>query len=157
PGTVVVAGPWTIPARVLEAYQNAADALARSEPVCGLPWQLLAAIGRIESNHAWLGMVAPNGTTTLRILGPALDGAPGEATIHDTDDGRLDGDRVWDHAVGPMQFLPSTWAVLGRDGSGDGRADPNNVDDAALSAGYYLCSHGRELNRPSALHAAVFS
>ena len=38
--------------------------------------------------------------------------------------GRLDGDDTWDRAVGPMQFIPSTWAWSGRDGDGDGVAQP---------------------------------
>jgi len=33
-----------------------------------------------------------------------------------------------------MQFIPSTWQLAGRDGNGDGTADPFNIDDAALSA-----------------------
>ena len=155
--TVVVAGPWSIPAMVLDAYQRAANVLSHTEPRCKLSWQLLAGIGRIESNHAWFGELAADGTTLRRIVGPALDGAPGMAAVHDTDNGRWDGDRAWDHAVGPMQFLPSTWSVLGRDGGGDGRADPNNVYDATLSAGHYLCAHDRDLTDPADLYAAVFS
>jgi membrane-bound lytic murein transglycosylase B len=66
--------------------------------------------------------------------------------IPDTDGGALDGDAVWDRAVGPMQFIPSTWAEWGTDGSGDGVADPQNIDDAALSAARYLCGAGADLS-----------
>ena len=154
---VAVAGDLMIPARVLAAYRNATATLARTEPGCHLGWQLLAGIGRIESDHAWLGDVRPDGTTVDLIVGPALDGSPGVAQVHDTDRGRWDGDRVWDRAVGPMQFIPTTWAVLGRDGNGDGLTDPSNVDDATVSAGFYLCGHGRDLDDPAQLVAAVHS
>ncbi len=56
-----------------------------------------------------------------------------------------------------MQFLPSTWARWGADGNGDGRADPNNVFDAALAAGHYLCAGGRDLGRAADLDRAVLS
>jgi membrane-bound lytic murein transglycosylase B len=154
-GSVRVAGQYTIPARVLQAYIHAARVLSVERPACHLPWQLLAAVGRIESDHAWLGEVDGDGTTRRRITGPALDGGPGLAAIHDTDHGRWDGDRVWDRAVGPMQFIPTTWAVLARDGNDDHVADPSNVDDAALAAATYLCGYGRDLSRPDDLRQAV--
>ncbi len=37
-----------------------------------------------------------------------LNGANGTQAIRDTDAGQLDGDSIWDRAVGPMQFIPST-------------------------------------------------
>ena len=45
-------------------------------------------------------------------------------------------------AVGPMQFLPSTFAAYGVDGNGDGYADINNPADAIYSAARYLCLWG---------------
>jgi membrane-bound lytic murein transglycosylase B len=45
-------------------------------------------------------------------------------------------------AVGPMQFLPSTWKRYGVDGNGDGRADITNVHDAIFSAARYLKACG---------------
>jgi hypothetical protein len=45
-------------------------------------------------------------------------------------------------AVGPMQFLPSTFAAYGIDGDGDGVADVHDPDDAVYSAARYLCLWG---------------
>jgi hypothetical protein len=45
-------------------------------------------------------------------------------------------------AEGPMQFLPSTWAVWGYDADGDGKADINDPVDAVFSAARYLCAAG---------------
>ncbi|MET9426467.1 lytic murein transglycosylase [Streptomyces sp. NPDC003036] len=144
----------TLPAAVLAAYRHAETALAGSAPGCGLRWQLLAAIGQVESGQARGGRLTADGTTVRPILGPRLDGN-GFALIRDTDGGAYDGDAVYDRAVGPMQFIPSTWAAWGADGSGDGRADPGNIYDAALAAGRYLCAGGRDLADPSDLDRAI--
>jgi cell wall-associated NlpC family hydrolase len=45
-------------------------------------------------------------------------------------------------AVGPMQFLPSTWTRYGTDGNNDKVADPRNPADAIPAAADYLCSLG---------------
>ncbi|PVC79925.1 lytic transglycosylase domain-containing protein [Streptomyces sp. CS131] len=145
-----------VPATVLAAYRRAESAVGRSDPGCGLPWQLLAAIGKVESGQASGGRVDTRGTTLAPILGPALDGN-GFALIRDTDGGAYDGDGTYDRAVGPMQFIPSTWAAWGADGNGDGRKDPNNVYDAALAAGHYLCAGSRDLTRRSDLDRAILS
>ncbi|MGO4429425.1 lytic transglycosylase domain-containing protein, partial [Streptomyces sp. MCAF7] len=60
-----------------------------------------------------------------------------------------------DRAVGPMQFIPSTWATWGRDGNGDGAKNPNNIYDAALAAGAYLCAGGRDLSVKADLDRAI--
>ena len=86
-----------------------------------------------------------------------LDGGPGVAAIPDTDDGRWDADDTWDRAVGPMQFIPSSWSIHGQDGNRDGRRDPNNVVDAALASGGYLCAGDRDVDVEKERRAAVFS
>ena len=99
-----------IPSLVLDAYRRAAGSLQGTDPGCGLPWWLLAGIGRIESGQASGGRVDAAGTTRGMILGPRLDGSvAGTAVIRDTDGGALDLDPTYDRAVGPMQFLPGTW------------------------------------------------
>ena len=150
-GAVVAGAPLPagsaagVPARVLVAYRAAAERLERDAPGCGLPWWVLAGIGKVESGHASGGRVEDTGRTRGTILGPRLDGSlAGTARITDSDGGAVDGDGAFDRAVGPMQFLPGTWAGFGADADGDGRADPHDVDDAALGAGRYLCSGARD-------------
>ncbi|WP_320779808.1 lytic transglycosylase domain-containing protein, partial [Streptomyces sp. CRN 30] len=145
-----------IPATVLDAYQQAETALREAKPGCNLPWQLLAAIGKVESGQASGGRVDADGTTLTKILGPQLNGV-GFANISDTDNGLYDGDSTYDRAVGPMQFIPSTWAWAGRDGNGDGVEDPNNIYDAALAAGHYLCRFGWDLSDQADLRSAILS
>ncbi|HZT67925.1 MAG TPA: lytic transglycosylase domain-containing protein [Acidimicrobiales bacterium] len=72
----------------------------------------------------------------------------------ETRDGRL-VQRSSAGAVGPMQFLPSTWAAYATDGDGDGRADPNSLPDAAAGASRLLCANGG--NHPSGLSDALYS
>lgn len=145
-----------IPATLLAAYKKAASSLGTSDPACGLRWELLAAIGKVESGQARGGAVDKAGTTLKPILGPVLNGS-GFARITDTDGGRLDGDERFDRAVGPMQFIPSTWARWSADGNGDGDRDPSNVHDAALAAAGYLCAGERDLGAKAGLDRAVLS
>ncbi|MEV5436295.1 lytic transglycosylase domain-containing protein [Streptomyces sp. NPDC052682] len=145
-----------IPATVLDAYKKAEAELRSSKPGCNLPWQLLAAIGKVESGQARGGRVDAEGRTLSPILGPQLNGN-GFASIRDTDGGAYDGDSRYDRAVGPMQFIPSTWEWAGRDGNGDGKDDPNNIYDAALAAGHYLCRNGWDLSVQADLNRAILS
>ncbi|WP_235174510.1 lytic transglycosylase domain-containing protein [Tomitella biformata] len=149
-------GPLGIPGIIMHAYQHAADLMATVQPVCALPWNLLAGIGKVESGHASGGRADINGNTTTRILGPVLDGhLPGNAVITDSDGGALDGDAAFDRAVGPMQFMPGTWSTFGADGNNDGIVDPNNVYDAAFAAGRLLCSAGINLSDIGQTAAAI--
>jgi membrane-bound lytic murein transglycosylase B len=147
-----------IPARALQAYVAAAGTANDAAPTCGVGWNTVAAIGYIESAHGTHGggSLTATGQASGPIVGPSLNG-DGFAAIPDTDAGSLDGDALWDHAVGPMQFIPSTWHLAGRDGNGDGIADPFNIDDAALSAAAYLCAHGRDLTTAQGWIDAIYS
>jgi hypothetical protein len=144
-----------IPGTVLAAYQKAANDLAVAKPACHITWPLLAGIGKVESAHASGGRVDAAGNTRGKILGPVLDGGPGMAAISDTDQGRYDGNTQWDRAVGPMQFIPGSWAAFGADGNGDGVKDPHNIFDATRAAGDYLCAGGSDLSNPQGLVQAV--
>ena len=126
-------GPTGVPARALIAYGSAERLQRAATPECGLSWATLAGVGRVESDHGRLGRadLDADGVARPSVVGVPLDGSPGLAEIPDTDAGRLDGDAEYDRAVGPMQFLPATWARYGADGDGDGARDPDDLDDAA--------------------------
>ena len=147
-----------IPATALLAYRQAAAREQSIDPACGISWPLLAAIGRVESDHGRFAgaILHTDGLSTPRVIGPALDGV-GTALIRDTDHGRLDGDRVYDHAVGPMQFIPSTWASYGVDVTGSGIADPFNIFDATAAAARYLCAAGGELTTLNGQRRAILA
>ncbi|WP_300018231.1 lytic murein transglycosylase [Pseudonocardia sp.] len=135
-----------VPARALAAYGAAEVAQRGLTPACRLSWTTLAGIGRVESDHGTLGRsdLDADGLPRPRIVGVPLDGSEGVREIRDTDGGRLDGDTVYDRAVGPMQFLPTTWERFGADGNGDGVRDPHQIDDAARAAAAYLCAGDRD-------------
>lgn len=145
-----------IPERAMTAYAGAAVYAQDEFPGCGLGWNTLAAIGQVESEHGTLGgsSIGRDGVAAPSIIGIPLDGTTTQQ-IPDTDQGELDGDTTWDRAVGPMQFLPSTWAHYAIDGNGDGEKDPHHIDDAALSAAAYLCALGGDLTQPENWIAAI--
>ncbi|GLZ15637.1 hydrolase Nlp/P60 [Actinomadura sp. NBRC 104425] len=95
-----------IPPAYLRWYLDAAQTCP------GLPWSVLAAIGKTESDH---------GRST------ALGVRSGENHAG---------------AGGPMQFLAATWAAYGEDGDRDGRKDRYNPADAIYGAARLLCAHG---------------
>jgi membrane-bound lytic murein transglycosylase B len=142
-----------IPSMALDAYRNAEQKMATSDPGCGISWNLLAGIGRIESGHANGGATDARGTAVHPIYGPALDGTlPGnEVIVQSSAGGRVSYAR----AMGPMQFLPGTWARYASDGDGDGVADPQNLYDSTLSAARYLCSGGLNLRDQSQVMTAI--
>lgn len=154
-----IASRVDVPARALRAYGVADQAVKQEQPDCNLSWVTIAGLARIESNHGRYrgAAIADNGDVTPRIIGVPLDGTGGNRTIGDTDRGALDGDTALDRAVGPLQFIPSTWAKWRSDGNGDGIADPNNIDDAALAAGRYLCANERDLATGPGWRSAVLS
>jgi membrane-bound lytic murein transglycosylase B len=139
-----------MPVNALEAYAYAAKVAEVENPSCHLAWTTLAGIGMVEShNGTYRGaVIAPNGDVTPPIRGVLLDGSNGNIEIMDTDGGLMDGDRGIDRAMGPMQFIPETWRLYGVDANNDGIVNPDNFDDAALSAAGYLCWRGRDLATP---------
>lgn len=138
-----------IPPMLLPIYIEAAQQCP------GLPWTIIAGIGKVESNHGRYGgaTIGPDGTTNPPLIGIPLNGTNGTATIRDTDNGRLDNDTIWDRAVGPFQFIPSSWAIFGVDGNGDGTVSPHNVFDAVPAAVRHLCPNGQVTD----IEGAIFS
>ncbi|GAA1974206.1 lytic murein transglycosylase [Nocardioides panacihumi] len=145
-----------IPSVALAAYQRAAVVIDEADPTCHLDWPLLAAIGRVESDHgsARGHSLSAAGIATPPIVGRVLDGH-GVALVPDSDGGRYDGDRRFDRAVGPLQFIPSTWSMVSVDADGDGRRDPQDIDDASLAAGVYLCAGAEDLASVAGQRVAV--
>ncbi len=166
---VVAAGTRIAPARLradvdvddidfplvaLDAWVKAA-----AEAPCRVEWWALAGISKVEGRHGTHGggRLGARGYPSVKIIGPQLDGSGAFAAIPDTDGGIYDGDPVWDRAVGPMQFIPSTWRAWGRDGDHDGAADPFTIYDAAAAATAYLCAGRTDLTQEDQLRAAYFS
>ena len=126
---------------VLDAYLRATRRVDIADPACGLEWWAVAAVGYVETGHARGRAMMPDGTVVDEIIGPTLDGTEGNQVVVDTDKGELDGDPVYDHGVGPMQFIPETWKNRGADGNNDGTKDPYNFYDAALATARVLCAN----------------
>lgn len=147
-----------IPAAALAAYQRAEQVINSADGSCNLSWQLVAAIGRVESDHGRYGgnVLGEDGKSRPGIYGIPLDGSNGTAEIRDSDAGQYDDDQVYDRAVGPMQFIPQTWNIVGVDGDGDGNRDPQDIDDAALATAVYLCSGDEDLSTYGGQKASVY-
>ena len=151
--------PMNIPVAALAAYGNAAETMRQTRPKCNLAWTTLAGIGHVETRHGRYRGAELNedGYALPPIIGIKLDGSPGFANLPDTDGGVLDGDTEHDRAVGPMQFIPESWGRYGRDANGDGRADPNQIDDAAVAAARLLCENGGDLSQPENWQQAILA
>ena len=155
---VANASTMGIPAAALAAYQRAETVINTADKSCNIPWQLIAAIGRVESDHGRVNGNTLNseGLATPGIFGIALDGSNNTARIADSDAGLYDSDTKFDRAVGPMQFIPSTWRVVGVDADGDAERNPQDIDDAALASAVYLCSGDDDLSTEAGQRASVF-
>ncbi|MFV2099729.1 lytic murein transglycosylase [Micromonospora sp. LOL_024] len=143
----------------MQAYGYAELVLAETNASCTLSWTTLAAIGLVESRHGQANnaQLGADGRAVPEIIGLPLDGQGGRMRIADTDRGEMDRDTTYDRAVGPMQFIPTTWQEIGADADNDGRRDPHNIHDAALAAGMYLCKGGRNLTIPGDWWNAILS
>ncbi|MEX0664717.1 MAG: peptidoglycan DD-metalloendopeptidase family protein [Acidimicrobiia bacterium] len=131
-----------IPSSLLPIYRAAAATCP------GLDWPVLAAVGWVESHHGQ-GRADPlTGQVRPPILGPPLDGRDGRARILDPT--QPDG---FARALGPMQFLSTTWASWGRSAPGRvGPPDVHNAWDAIYGAAAYLCGAA---GRITDVHAAL--
>ena len=155
---VATASTNQIPSAALAAYQRAEAVINKADKSCNLTWQLVAAIGRVESNHGRFGgnVLDDDGVAKPGIYGVALNGRKGTKAISDTDAGQFDNDTQWDRAIGPMQFIPSTWSIVGVDADGDAKRNPQDIDDSALATAVYLCSGKDDLSTVMGQRNAVF-
>jgi membrane-bound lytic murein transglycosylase B len=146
-----------IPSAALYAYHHTETLLADADPECHLPWNLVAAIGRVESNHGRIqgNSLTAEGLTTPGIIGAALDGSKGSKKVADTDNGLWDEDTKFDHPVGPFQILPEIWKKTAIDSDSDGKENPQDIDDAATTAGVFLCSGTGDLSTAAGARSAV--
>lgn len=147
-----------IPSAALAAYQRAETVINAADRSCNLPWQLVAAIGRVESDHGRTNgnHLDAKGIARPGIYGIPLDGKNHTRLVRDTDAGQYDADAKYDRAVGPMQFIPSTWSVVGVDADGDAQRNPQDINDAALATAVYLCSGNDDLSTAQGQRAAVY-
>ncbi len=113
-----------IPPAYLVAYQSAG---ARH----GVHWQVVAAIGQVESQH---------GDRDNPMKKPPRGCIEGPMTPYGT-------------AKGPMQFLDSTWALMGLDGNGDGRKEVCLYEDAIPTTALYLKQSGAPGDYRKAIYA----
>ncbi len=98
--------------RYVQIYKAAAKRYGFAED-----WYVLAAVGKVESDHG-------------ENMGPSSAGA-----------------------MGPMQFLPSTWQQFGVDGNRDGVANIMDPEDAIPAAASYLKYGGA----PEDFYAALYT
>ena len=146
-----------IPSAALAAYQRAETVINAADTTCHLPWQLVAAIGRVESDHgrvhgSHLDEQRARPAGDLRAASRRDPGHRAHRRHRRRDCSTATND--FDRAVGPMQFIPSTWSVVGVDADGDTQRDPQDIDDAALATAVYLCSGDDDLgtdDRPAVL------
>ena len=110
-----------IPPAYLVWYMDAAQTCP------GLPWPVLAGIGKAESDHG-------------------RSNAPG---VH--------AGRDQAGAEGPMQFLPATFAAYAVDGDHDGRLDIYDPADAIFTAAAMLCADGAAAGTPGGLSQAIYA
>lgn len=131
PSPVLAAeGPLAVPELVYYAYRAAEMQLQIDTPGCGLPWNLLAAVGRLESGHADGGRTDVLGTLSTPKVSPS-----GE--------------------LGPLQLPSAVWEQYSADGNADGRTDPQNVFDQFLAAGHWMCAEEANLREPEGRARAV--
>ena len=137
-----------------ELAQAYAAAVALMPASCHLRTSVLAAMGQVGSRSLQNHGLDDQHRATPAVYGEPAHG-PSAARTPDTDRGTLDGDPRSDRPMGPLGFLVPTWRAAQVDGDDDGRRDPQDIEDAALSAANLLCLDGRDLGTSTDLRAAL--
>ena len=145
-----------IPDAALTAYQRSAAVMDEASPGSRLHWTLLAAVGRVLTDHGQRGghRVDDRGSVRPGIVGRPLR-ARGGKRVGDTEAGLLDEDRRFDRPVGPMLLSPADWTVAGVDGDTNGKRNPQDLDDASLALAVLLCHPGEDLRTTKGKRAAL--
>ncbi len=125
-GSVFAGGPAAL-ARADIPPVNLVLYIAAAQTCPGLPWAVLAGIGKVESDHG-------------RSQAPGVHSGANYAG-----------------AEGPMQFLPATFTQYAIDGDHDGRHDVYDPADAIYTAAAMLCADGAAAGTPAGLSQAVFA
>lgn len=136
PGVTGVTGA-AVPGAVMAADRQASAAIGSIVTGCVVPVAVLLAVGQVESGNAAGHAISASGEVSPPIFGPPLGAALGRA-------------------MGPMQITPSTWQRWATSSTG-GTPDPQNIDDAALTAAVVLCQPPANLSDPAQLGPALFS
>jgi cell wall-associated NlpC family hydrolase len=110
-----------IPPTYLALYMGAAQTCS------GLPWGVLAGIGKVESDHG-------------RSTAPGVHSGANYAG-----------------AEGPMQFEPATFARYATDGDHDGQLSPYDPGDAIYTAAAMLCANGAASGTQAGIRQALFA
>ena len=121
PGGPSVLALQDIPPTYLTLYMDAAKTCP------GLPWAVLAGIGKVESDH---------GRSPLPGVRSGANFAGAE---------------------GPMQFEPTTFAQYAVDGDHDGQLSPYDPADAVFTAAAMLCADGAASGTQAGIRQAVFA
>ncbi|KFU78544.1 Cell wall-associated hydrolase, NlpC family [Amycolatopsis lurida] len=124
-----------IPLRAMTGYAKTTVALSKETPGCRLSWVTLAALGKIASDH---GRAAGSGLNADGVLTKPL----GAVEVRDFYNKVVSSA----NASGPLQLTPSVWNQFQASATG-GKPDPQNIDDATLTAGRALCAGGRDLGQ----------
>jgi len=125
-------------AKNLQALKDAAAALAASQAAAAAAAAQAAASAQPEATPAVYRALFQAAATTCPGLSWTVLAAIGQV---ETNDGR--GGMVSSAgALGPMQFLPATFAEYARDGDHDGKANIMDPADAIYTAAAYLCANG---------------
>jgi predicted nucleic acid-binding Zn-ribbon protein len=125
-------------AKNLQALKAAAAALAASQAAAAAAAAQAAASAQAEAAPANYKALFKVAATTCPGLSWTVLAAIGQVETHDGTGGMVSSAG----ALGPMQFLPATFAEYARDGDHDGKADIMDPADAVYTAAAYLCANG---------------